>query len=97
MKKFSNLEDAIDHVIGSLSDSEKQLIINCDPAGIHLGLAGWVRSEIVSNENLNIVELIYDKIKNENTYYRENPDELHLIHPDNITGLIIDELIRRIK
>ena len=97
MKDFRNLEEAIDYIISRLSENEKELIINSNPAGLHLGLAGWVRSEIIGDANLNIVELIYNKIKKENKYYLENPDELQFIHPDNLTGFIIDELIARLR
>ena len=41
-KKFNILEKAIDYIIDQLSDSERELIKNGDPAGLHMGLAGWV-------------------------------------------------------
>ena len=96
-KKFANLDEAVDYIIGNLSDSEKDLIKNADPSGLYLGLAGWVSREFVNNENLNIAELVYDQIKKNDPYYRENQDKPLHIHPDNITGLIIDELIGKLK
>ena len=95
--KFTDLSDAIEYVISQLSENEKDLIANADSAGLHLGLAGWVRSAILSNESLNLTELIYEKIRKENPYYNEHSEEPLFIHPDNITGYIIDELISKLK
>ena len=96
-KKFNNLDEAIDYIIDQLSDSERELIKNGDPAGLHMGLAGWVSKEFVYNEKLNITELVIDQIKNKDPYYRENQDKPLHIHPDNITGLVIDELISKLN
>jgi len=96
-KKFTDLGEAIEYVISQLSENEKDIIANGDSAGLHLGLAGWVRSEILSNESLNLTELIYEKIRKETPHYNEHSEEPLFIHPDNITGYIIDELICKLN
>ncbi|MGI9535255.1 MAG: hypothetical protein ACR2NW_09925 [Thermodesulfobacteriota bacterium] len=96
-KKFSNLNEAIDYIVSQLSNNEKDLIKNGDPNGLQMGLAGWVNKEFVNNENMNFTELIYEKVKNEDPNYKQNPDKPLYIHPDNIAGFIIEELIEKLK
>ena len=96
-KNFNSLSDAVDYIISNLSDSEKDLIRNGDPAGIHLGLAGWVMREYVTNDDMNFTHLIYEKVKKEDPHYTDNPEKPLYIHPDNIAGFIIDEIIEKLK
>ena len=96
-KKFSTLNEAIDYIISQLSDKEKDMIKNGDPTGLHMGLAGWVNREFVNNENMNFAELVYEKVKNEDNNYKQAPNKPLYIHPDNITGFIIEELIEKLK
>ena len=96
-KKFSNLEDAIDYIISSLSDKELELIKKSDPASLHMGLAGWVNKEFVNSDRINLTELIYEKVVKQDPNYKEDPNKPLYIHPDNITGFIIEELIQKLK
>ena len=96
-KKFKNLDEAIDYIIGQLSDSEKDLIKNGDPASLQMGLAGWVNKEFVYSENMNFSELVYEKVKSEDPEFKSNPDKLLFIHPDNVAGIIIEELIEKLQ
>ena len=86
--KFTNLQEGIDYIIASLTQSEKDIIKNADPAGIHLALARWVNNNYISNGNYNFRELVLNKF---------NADEAVNIHTDNIVGILIDEIIKRFK
>ncbi len=96
-KKFNNFSGAIEYIISELDDSEKELIKNGDPAGLHMALDRWIKNEYVFSDTTNINELIYDKVKKEDPYYRDSPDEQLKIHPDNLSGIIIDRLIEKLK
>ncbi len=62
--KFDNLDEAIEFVIDRMSDSEKDMIKNADPSGIHMALARWANTEYASNDNYNFKELILENIRN---------------------------------
>ena len=62
-----------------------------------MALERWMKNDFVFYYNTNLNELIYEKAKNDYPYYKINPKETFKIHPDNISGIIIDELIERIK
>ena len=89
---FSSFDEAIEFIIKQLSLNEIDLIKNGNEQGLHLGLSRWVLSEFVNNRKTNISllarEIIIDKTPGilDNEAY---------IHPDNITGFIIEGLIRK--
>lgn len=96
-KKFDNLDDAIEHIISKLDNSERELIKNADPSDLHMALDRWIKNEYVFSDTTNMNELIYDKIRSENPYYSINSNERLKIHPDNLSGIIIDGLIEKIQ
>jgi hypothetical protein len=96
-KRFHDFDGAVDYIISRLDNSERELIENADPAGLHMALDRWIKNEYVFSETTNINELIYDKVKKEDPYYRDNPDEQLKIHPDNLSGIIIDGLIEKLQ
>ena len=93
--KFQNLDDAVEHIIDQMSDNEKDMIKNADPAGIHMALARWVNTQYASNEIYNFRELVLNKLKNEDPSVQEHSDKV--IHNDNIVGIIIDSIIERLQ
>jgi len=95
--KFQNLDEAVDHIIDQMSDNEKDMIKNADPAGIHMALARWVNMEYASNENYNFKELVLNMLRNEDTSLQEHPDNLIHTHNDNIVGIIIDNIIEKLQ
>ena len=86
--KFKNLDEGIDYIIGSLTQSEKDMIKNADPAGVHMALARWADSEYISNDISNIKDLVVEKLQTEESEY---------IHNDNIVGVLIEEIIEKLK
>jgi len=95
--KFQNLDEAVEHIIDQMSDNEKDMIKNADPAGIHMALSRWVNMEYASNENYNFKELVLNKIKSEDPTLQGNPDNLVHTHNDNIIGIIIDSIIEKLQ
>lgn len=95
--KFQNLDEAVDHIIDQMSDNEKDMIKNADPAGIHMALARWVNTEYTSNQNYNFKELVLNNLRNEDPSVQEHPDKLIHIHTDNIVGIIIDYIIEKLQ
>ena len=95
--KFKNLSEAVEHIINQMSDNEKDMIKNADPAGIHFALARWVNSEYASNENYNFRELVLKNLRDEDPSAIEQPKESIKIHNDNIVGIIIDQIIEKIQ
>ena len=97
MNNFNDIDEAIDFIINQLSDEERELIKSSDPIGIQFALSKWIRTGFIIEGKNNLNELIHDKIKSEDPYYRENPDVPLVIHPDNACGFIIGELIKKLK
>ena len=91
---FDSFDKAIEYIVTLLSTNEIELIKNSNPEGLHLGLARWIQSEFVNSNETNISELT-SKIIIEEIY--DNTSDETYIHPDNITGFIIDALITKIK
>ena len=95
--KFQNLNEAVEHIINQMSDNEKDMIKNADPAGIHMALARWVNTEYASNENYNFRDLVLNNLKNEDKSLMEQPEKTIQIHNDNIVGIIIDNIIDKLQ
>lgn len=86
--KFKTLDEGIDYIINSLTQSEKNLIKNTDPAGAHMALSQWANSEYVLNSNYNIKELLLGRLDAEGSSF---------IHNDNVVGVLIDGIIEKLK
>ena len=86
--KFKTLDEGIDYIIGSLNQSEKDMIKNADPAGAHMALARWADIEYISNNNYNIKDLVLEKLQTKESEY---------IHNDNIVGILIDGIIEKLN
>lgn len=96
-KIFDTFGNAIEFIIDQLNDGEKELIRNGDPVGLHMALARWIKNDYVFSGDTNINELVSEKVRNEDPYFKNRPDEKLIIHPDNLSGIIIDELIKKLK
>ncbi|NIP29801.1 MAG: hypothetical protein GTN59_04345 [Candidatus Dadabacteria bacterium] len=96
-KIFSDFESAIEFIIDSLDDSERDLIKNADPAGLYMALDRWIKNDYVYSETTNINELIHEKVREEDPYYNNNPSANLTIHPDNLSGIIIEGLIEKLQ
>lgn len=96
-KEFSDLGEAIDHIIGTLDESEIEAVKNADPAGLHMALDRWIKKDYVYSGSTNINDLVREKVKNEDMYYKDNPDAEVSVHPYNISGIIIDGLIEKLQ
>lgn len=94
-QNFKDLDEAINYIINNLSDSEKDVIRNADPMGAHFALDRWIKSEYVSNESLNLEGLVSKKVKESDPDFSE--EQSHNIHPDDVAGIIIDELLKKLK
>ncbi len=92
--QFQSFKELIDHIVGDLKDSEILMIKNADPMGIHYALDRWVKSEFLND---NIKELVSNKILEESSSTNNDADLKDNIHPDDISGFIIQEIISKIK
>ena len=93
-KKFKDLDEAINYIISNLSDSEKDVIRNADPMGAHFALDGWIKSEYVSNKDLNFEELVSKKVEESDPDFSK--EKSHGVHPDDVAGIIIEELLKKL-
>lgn len=91
---FQSFEELIDHIVVDLKDSEILMIKNADPVGVYYALDRWVKSEFLDD---NIKELVSNKILEESSPTNDNVDQKENIHPDDISGFVIQGLISRIK
>lgn len=96
MKKLQNFDELIDFIVENLSQNELMMIKNADPAGIHFALDRWIKSEFLSNSDNNVKVIVSNKILEENPYTKDNIGLKESIHPDDISGFIIQEIIRKI-
>ena len=96
-KIFGDFSEAIDHIIGTLDESEIEAVKNADPAGLHMALDRWIKNDYVYSDSTNINDLVSHKVRGEDPYYKENPDKDISVHPDNISGIIIDGLIEKLQ
>ncbi|NIS09868.1 MAG: hypothetical protein GWO07_14225 [Candidatus Dadabacteria bacterium] len=96
-KEFADFDKAIEHIIGTLDESEIEAVKNADPAGLHMALDRWIKKDYVFSDTTNINDLVCEKVKNEDKYYKDNPDAEITVHPDNISGIIIDGLIEKLQ
>lgn len=94
--EYQDFEELINHIVANLSDSELLMIRNADPAGIHLALDRWIKSEFLSNSDNNVKEIVSNKILEESSSTKDNIDVNENIHPDDISGFIIQQIIRKI-
>ncbi|NIS08051.1 MAG: hypothetical protein GWO07_04655 [Candidatus Dadabacteria bacterium] len=57
----------------------------------------WIKFDYVFSDSTNINEVIRKKVKSEDPYYKDTPDEEINVHPDNLSGIIIDGLINKLQ
>jgi len=43
-KRFNSFDETIDYIVSKLDDSERELIKNGDPAGLHMALDRWIKN-----------------------------------------------------
>lgn len=95
--KFASFEQAIEHIISTLDESEKDMIRHADPTGLHMALDRWIINDYVMSGTTNINELIHEYYREQDEHLKNNPGEQFSLHPDNLSGIIIDELYNRLR
>lgn len=96
-KKFNNLDEAIKYILDDLSADEKDALKNADPMGAHFALDRWVKSEYLSNKDLELSELVSNFVRDSDPNYEDSPDRETQIHLDDVAGIIIDQLLAKLK
>ena len=96
-QKFNNLDEAIKYILDDLSADEKEVIKNADPMGAHFALDRWVKSEYLSNKDLGLSKLVSEFVRDSDPNYENNLDGSTQIHPDDVAGIIIDQLLAKLK
>ena len=89
-KKKKNIltkEDLFLVIDAKLSMEEKRELMKADPALLHFGFGTWIRNEFIYSGNYPIDEL----------YGAEEGFDFLISSPDVISGMIIEDYIKRLK
>ncbi len=90
---FNNVEEGIEYIYNLLTIDELKLLRSCNLSELHFIPGMWIRNEFIYNDDCNLSQQINNrKIKNNSLYQKEKFPPL--LHPDEISHIVIDELIK---
>ena len=86
-KNILTKEDLFRIIDSRLSTEEKSELMKADPVELHFGFGTWIRNEFIYSGKYSIDEL----------YGAEEGFDFLISSPDVISGMIIEDYIKRLK